>query len=63
MWAWVTSGEPMWCNGSTLARNARDVRSSHALDSISHFYHTHDSLCDCFVGAGIKYYIIGDEDC
>ena len=27
----VTSGQPMWCNGSTLARNSRDVDSSPAL--------------------------------
>ncbi len=27
----MTSGKPTWCNGSTLARNARDVGSSPAL--------------------------------
>ena len=30
----VTSGKPMWCNGSILARNARDVGSSPALGII-----------------------------
>ena len=30
----VTSGKPMWCNGSTLAWNARDVGLSPALGTI-----------------------------
>ena len=30
----VTSGKPVWCNGSTLACNGRDVGSIHALGTI-----------------------------
>ena len=30
----VTSGKPVWYNGSTLARNARDVNLSPALDTV-----------------------------
>ena len=53
----VTSGKPTWCNGSTLAWNARDVHSSPALVTVfpifitptmlvavtmDPFHHTHD---------------------
>ena len=38
--------ELMWCNGSTLAQNARDVGSIHILSTISLiFIHTHDTGC------------------
>ena len=39
----VTLGT-LWCNGSTLARNARDVGFySHSRCNITHFHHTHDT--------------------
>ena len=30
----VTLGKPTWCNGSTLAQNAKDVGLSHALGTV-----------------------------
>ena len=40
--------EPMWCNDSTLTRNARSVGLILALCAIfchTHFCHTHDTAC------------------
>ena len=34
--------EPMWCNGSTVAWNVRDVGLIPVLDTISNFHHSHN---------------------
>ena len=36
----VTLGKPTWCNGSTLARNARDVGTSPALGTVFPIFST-----------------------